>query len=95
MQTQNEEPTNHTAESAMDEKEIKQAIEQEKEKVEDMYDEVISRMGKERDRIVKELNHEYRNARRYVRENPEAGVGTAFAAGILAGAFFTWLLGKK
>lgn len=47
------------------------------EKVEMKYDDVIDRLKDERDWIERELRHEYRNARRYVRANPEKGVGFA------------------
>ncbi len=61
------------------------------EKVEMKYDDVIDRLKDERDWIERELRHEYRNARRYVRANPEKGVGFALAAGIVIGI----LLGRS
>lgn len=74
------------------EKELKEALEKEKEAVESVYDDVITKLSEEKERIAHELNHEYRNARRYVRENPEIGVGTAFSVGLLAGIVFANLL---
>lgn len=62
----------------------------EKEAVESLYDDIINTLNGERERIEREIRHEYRNARRYVRANPEQGVGIAFAGGIIAGI----LLGK-
>jgi ElaB/YqjD/DUF883 family membrane-anchored ribosome-binding protein len=55
------------------------------EKVEKTYDDVIDRIKDERDWIERELRHEYRNARRYVRANPERGVGVALLAGLVLG----------
>jgi len=62
----------------------------EREAVESLYDDIIDTLSGERERIEREIRHEYRNARRYVRANPEQGVGIAFAGGIIAGV----LLGK-
>ncbi|MEX0662580.1 MAG: hypothetical protein WD381_05220 [Balneolaceae bacterium] len=67
------------------EKEIKETIKKEKESIEKMYGDVISRLDSEKDKIQQELRHEFRNARRYVRENPETGVGAAFAGGLIVG----------
>ena len=61
------------------------------EHVEKTYDDVIDRIKDERDWIEREIRHEYRNARRYVRANPERGVGVALAAGIVIGI----LLGRS
>lgn len=54
------------------------------------YEKLIERLKKERAGLQNELNHEYREARRYVRENPEEGVLISFAGGIVLG----YLLGK-
>ncbi len=61
------------------------------EKVEKTYDDLIDRVRDERDWIERELKHEYRNARHYVRANPERGLGIALAAGIVIGI----LLGRS
>lgn len=61
------------------------------EKVEKTYDDLIDRVRDERDWIERELRHEYRNARRFVRANPERGIGIALAAGIVIGI----LLGRS
>ena len=61
------------------------------EKVERTYDEVIDKLKDERDWLEKELRHEYRNARRYVRANPEQGIGIALLAGLALGI----LLGRS
>ncbi|RNC80107.1 MAG: DUF883 family protein [Balneola sp.] len=60
-------------------------------RVEQTFDEVIDRLKDEKDRLEVELRHEYRNARRYVRANPERGLGIALAAGIVIGI----LLGRS
>ncbi len=61
------------------------------EKVEKTYDDLIDRVKDERDWIERELRHEYRNARRYVRANPERGIGIALITGLVVGI----LLGKS
>jgi len=61
------------------------------EKVEKTYDDLIDRIQDEREWIERELRHEYRNARRYVRANPEKGVGIALLAGVVIGI----LLGRS
>lgn len=53
--------------------------------VEQKYDIVIDKLKDERDWLENELKHEYRNARRYVRANPERGLGIAAAAGLAIG----------
>ncbi len=53
------------------------------------YDKAINRLKYERDRIENELRHEYRNARRYVRANPERGLGIAFLSGLVIGILLT------
>lgn len=58
-------------------------------KAEETYDVLLDRLRYERDGLERELKHEYRNARRYVRSNPEQGLGLAFVAGLIAGALLT------
>lgn len=53
------------------------------------YDKTLDRLQYEKDRLERELKHEYRNARRYVRANPEQGIGIAFAAGLFIGLLLT------
>ena len=72
-------------------KSVNGATEALQEKVEHVYDDVIDRLKDERDWLEKELRHEYRNARRYVRANPERGVGVALLAGLAIGI----LLGRS
>lgn len=58
-------------------------------KAEETYDMLLDRLKYERDGLERELKHEYRNARRYVRAHPEQGLGLAFVAGLLVGALLT------
>jgi ElaB/YqjD/DUF883 family membrane-anchored ribosome-binding protein len=53
------------------------------------YDKALDRLQYEKDRLEREIRHEYRNARRYVRANPEQGLGIAFAAGLFLGILLT------
>jgi len=72
------------------EQETSSEFEAERKAVESLYDDIINTLKSERENLEREVRHEYRNARRYVRANPEQGVGIAFAGGIIAGI----LLGK-
>ena len=69
--------------------ELKDALEKEKQYIEDRYTQVLDTLEYEKDRIQNELRREFRTARRYVRANPEIGVGAAFAGGIIAGVLLT------
>lgn len=53
------------------------------------YDALINRLKYERDGLEREMKHEYRNARRYVRANPEYGLSVAFFAGLTLGILLT------
>jgi len=55
---------------------------------------VLDTLEYERDRIQNELRREFRTARRYVRANPEIGVGAAFASGILVGVLLSVMYKK-
>ena len=74
--------------------ELKETLEKEKQYIEDRYSQVLDTLEYERDRIQNELRREFRTARRYVRANPEIGVGAAFAGGILAGVVLSVMLKK-
>lgn len=63
----------------------KREIEETVERVENTYDALVDRLKYERDRLERDLKHEYRTARRYVRSNPEQGVGVALLAGVVIG----------
>lgn len=58
-------------------------------KAEETYDALLNRLRYERDGLERELKHEYRNARRYVRSHPEQGLGVAFIAGLVLGALLS------
>ncbi|MEP1150583.1 MAG: DUF883 family protein [Balneola sp.] len=81
----------------MNKSESKKRIEQGLEKAGDAleqkaiesYDKALDRLQYEKDRLEREVRHEYRNARRYVRANPEQGLGVAFAAGLFLGLLLT------
>lgn len=67
------------------EKELKDAIKKEKEALNDAYDDMLKKLKTEREKISKEIRSEYKNARRYVKKNPETGLGAALAGGLLVG----------
>jgi ElaB/YqjD/DUF883 family membrane-anchored ribosome-binding protein len=56
-----------------------------KEKVDTIYSDLIDRVKDEREWIEREIRHKYRTTRRYVRANPEKGIGIALAVGLLIG----------
>jgi len=56
-----------------------------------LYDRLIDRLKDERERLERDARHEYRNARRYVRANPEEGLGIAVLSGLMIG----FLLGRS
>ncbi|MGM0589524.1 MAG: DUF883 family protein [Bacteroidota bacterium] len=58
--------------------------------LEHKYDYLINRLNEERGRVERDLVHEYRNLRRYVRAHPEEGLGIALAGGFVLGL----LIGK-
>tara|TARA_R110000868_G_scaffold37111_6_gene131444 strand:- start:27799 stop:28068 length:270 start_codon:yes stop_codon:yes gene_type:complete len=66
-------------------KTVNNASEVIQDRVEKTYDEVIDKLKDERDWLETEIKHEYRNARRYVRANPERGLGIAAIAGLAVG----------
>lgn len=76
---------------AKQEKNSSEMFTEEKQAVETAYNKIIDQLKIEKERAERELKHEYRNARRYVRANPEVGVGMAFVAGMLTGIILTKL----
>lgn len=68
--------------------EIKDTFEEKREKLEAVYTEMADKLRAEKEKLEYEIKHEYRNARRYVRANPEQGVAIAFVSGILIGVIF-------
>ena len=75
-------------------KEEEEIPEQEKKTPENTYDELLNKLRNEIARLEQELKHEYRNARQFVRTNPEQGVGIAFVGGVLIGVILARLMQK-
>lgn len=73
------------ADTKSTEKELKDAIKKEKEALNEAYDDMLKKLKSERDKISKDIKSEYNNARRYVKKNPETGLGVALAGGLLVG----------
>lgn len=59
-----------------------------------LYERLIERLNEEKSRLERDVKHEYRSARRYVRANPEEGVTIAFVGGLAAGLIISKLLSK-
>ncbi len=53
--------------------------------IEGTYSEAIENLKREKNRVEKEIRRETRNARRYVRSNPEKSIGYTFLGGIVLG----------
>ncbi|MEX0995376.1 MAG: hypothetical protein WD599_07580 [Balneolaceae bacterium] len=71
---------------------IDETLEEKKRSLEIAYNELADKLRDEKGRLEQDMKHEYRNARRYVRANPEQGVGLAFAGGILIGAILAKII---
>ncbi|MEX1062794.1 MAG: hypothetical protein WEC12_04260 [Balneolaceae bacterium] len=71
-------------------REMRNTLDAKRDKLEATYIELIDKLRAEKEQIEFDLKHEYRNARRYIRANPEYGVGMAFVSGLVIGV----LLGK-
>lgn len=82
------------AEEKSKEKELKEAIAKEKEAIVDTYDEILSKFKEEREKLQKEVGREIDNARKYVKDNPDTGVGIALAGGIIAGIIIGKILNR-
>ncbi|MEX0823098.1 MAG: hypothetical protein WD008_01845 [Balneolaceae bacterium] len=76
------------------EKELKEAIAKEKEAIVDTYDEILNKFKAEREKLQKEVGREIENARKYVKDNPDTGVGIALAGGIIAGIIIGKILNR-
>ncbi|MEO1022958.1 MAG: hypothetical protein AAFW89_10485 [Bacteroidota bacterium] len=70
---------------------ISEASEAIQARVEENYDALIDRLKYEKERLEREAKYEYRKARRYVRANPEQGIGVALLTGFVVGL----LLGRS
>jgi ElaB/YqjD/DUF883 family membrane-anchored ribosome-binding protein len=67
------------------EKEIKETIQREKDELRNTYNDVVKKLRSEGDRLQGDIRKEYKNARKYVKKNPETGVGVALAGGVFLG----------
>lgn len=67
------------------EKELKRSARDLKAKSEERYNRVIGRLDRERKNMQNMVAEDYKEARRYVRSNPEEGLGIAFAGGLVLG----------
>lgn len=67
------------------ENELRQTANELRAKSEARYNRVIARLDRERKNLQNEVTEDYREARRYVRSNPEEGVAIAFAGGLVLG----------
>ncbi len=76
------------------EKEIKEALQQEREQLKETYNEILSRLKSEGEKLQGDIQKEYKNARKYVEKNPETGLGVALAGGLLIGFAIAKLLKK-
>ena len=83
------------ADSKSTEEKLKKALKKEKENIEEFYSNILGNLDIERERIQDEIRREFRTARRYVRANPEIGVGAAFAGGILVGVLLSAMFKKE
>lgn len=50
-----------------------------------IYEDTIQNLKDEKDRLERELRKDYRTARRYVRSNPEQGIGISLLGGFVIG----------
>lgn len=76
------------------EQEIKDTIQKEKEELKNTYNEIIEKLKTEGERLQGDIQREYENARKYVKEHPETGVGVALAGGLLIGFAISKILSK-
>jgi ElaB/YqjD/DUF883 family membrane-anchored ribosome-binding protein len=56
------------------------------------YEEIVTKLSDEKDRLEHELKKNYRNTRHYVRKHPEQGVGFSFLGGLVIGFVIAKLL---
>lgn len=67
------------------EKELRQSAQELKAKSEESYNRIVARLDKERRTMQDMVTEDYKEARRYVRSNPEEGLAFAFAGGLVLG----------
>lgn len=76
------------------EKEIKEIIQKEKDALSKAYGDALNKLQDERNKLQKELRSEYKTAKKYVKKNPESGVGIALAGGVLLGIVIGKLINR-
>jgi ElaB/YqjD/DUF883 family membrane-anchored ribosome-binding protein len=74
------------------EKDIKDTIKKEKEALTVAYGDMLNKLKSERDKISKDIQSEYKNAKKYVKKNPETGLGVALAGGLVVGFILAKIL---
>lgn len=67
------------------EKEIKEALQKEREQLKETYNDIVLRLKTEGEKLQSDIQKEYENARKYVKKNPETGLGIALAGGLIIG----------
>jgi len=72
-------------------KELEETAKELKEKGVSGYENIIDRLNNERKKISREVDRDYKEARRYVRSNPEEGLLIALIGGLAIGL----LLGRS
>lgn len=74
------------------EKEIRETLLKEKEELKKSYNNIVKRLQNEGEKLQGEIQKEYKSAKKYVKKNPETGVGVALASGLLIGLALAKLL---
>lgn len=74
------------------EKEIRETLQKEKEELKNSYNNLVKRLQDEGTKLQGDLQKEYKSAKKYVKKNPETGVGIALAGGLLIGLTLAKLL---
>ncbi len=76
------------------EQEIKDTLLREKEELKKTYNEIVDMLKKEGDKLQGDIQQEYENARKYVKQHPETGIGIALAGGLLIGFAIAKILSR-
>lgn len=76
------------------EKQLKDALVKEKEELRATYNDILGKLRVEGEKLQGDLRKEYDSAKKYVKKNPETGVGVALAGGLLIGLIVAKVLKK-
>ncbi|MEX0945193.1 MAG: DUF883 C-terminal domain-containing protein [Balneolaceae bacterium] len=76
------------------EKQLKETILKEKEELKTAYNEILSKLKDEGEKLQLDIRKEYDSAKKYVKKNPETGVGVALAGGLIIGLAIAKLFRK-